>query len=169
MPRPKRVVPFDTGAWASGCYSDFLHPNMQPLQFEVAPEYEEAGRLVAFFFGGNAEYFSGKCRSDIEFSSLEMEVECLKAMLSAPARTTSDDRRGTIEIQIDGSLDLKVSKVLAIVLPSHFMDDNQIRLLCSSLTGVELVPYDTYHARPAEDTRAIMTAVGAFLKKRGYL
>jgi hypothetical protein len=169
LPKPKRIFPFDTGAWIGGYYSDFIHPEMNPLHFEVHPTYSDAAKIVDLFFGSNQSYYSGRCRPDLALDVLDMEGQCLKAMLSTPGRTKFDDRRGTIELQLEGPLSLNDAKVIGIVLPSHFMDDPAVRKFCDVELGTSTIPYDCHHASPAEDTRAIMEVVGKFFRERGYI
>jgi hypothetical protein len=71
LPTPKRVFPFDTGAWHRGLFASYMHPKMTLSNFELAPSLAEAQKLVHLFYGNNTRYYMGECEKLRPFTVLQ--------------------------------------------------------------------------------------------------
>src|SRR3954468_5326900 len=96
---------------------------MTALNFTISPNIAEASKVVEVFYGNNRQYYMGRCIRDKSFAALEMEAQCYHSLISNIGQTEADDRKGSIEIQIDRSVPLSAENVLAVVLPGPFLDD----------------------------------------------
>ena len=169
LPKPKRIFPFDSGAMSRGFYEKHIHRRMKPSHFEIAADLSEAMKLVGHFYGSNTAYFMGAARAGIRFPVLDMEAQCFHSLISEKGASATDDRRGSVEVSYDCEVPLNRDTVLAVILPADFWDDPEISRIVKGELGAEPLSYDTFHAAPTEDTRAIMTVAKDFLTKEGYL
>jgi hypothetical protein len=72
---PRRVLPFDSGAFVAGLYEEFLHKKMKILDFELGRDASMPSKLVKKFFGSNLNYFNGQCRLDTAVGPFFMEAQ----------------------------------------------------------------------------------------------
>jgi hypothetical protein len=94
MPPPKRVFPFDTGAMHRGLFAAHLHPDMELTNFEVAPSFVGAAKIVETFYDDNLNYYSGRCVAGKTFPAFEMEAQSYYSLIQTKAQMEADDRRG---------------------------------------------------------------------------
>src|ERR1017187_7070133 len=146
--RPKRVAPFDTGAFQNGLFKDQMHPKMKLDDFLLDPTYDMPARVVGRFYDSNKAYYS-ESPVQITIPPLEFEAASYYGLISAKATTPTDDRRSTIEVQSDSAIALTTDLVLLIVLPRVFLDDSGFRTACSAL-ATDIRMYSTYHCSPRE-------------------
>jgi hypothetical protein len=98
-----------------------------------------------------------------------MEAKSYHALIDAKEQTNEDDRRGSIEIQYSVDLELNSNNVMAVVMPRPFWDDQDISHFVCRVLRAEALSYDTFHAQPMEDVRAIMGEVRKFLSDKGLV
>ena len=85
--RRKRMFPFDTGAFKSGLYPEFISM-MEVEEFEVQSDSEAAEKIVGTFFGTNRNYFLLKSRAKGDFEArfdvgiLEEEIRALYKLVT---------------------------------------------------------------------------------------
>lgn len=169
LPTPRRVMPFDSGAFRAGLYAADLHPGMELTHFELEPTLSAAARAVTRFYETNVGYFRSKVRKDVVHDCDDLEVESYLSIVATLGKSVVDDRRSAIEVQIADVVRLSTSKVLAVILPEQFLDHPHVDHYIRSTLGAEPLGYYCPHARPAEDARAIMGETSRFYKARGLL
>jgi len=168
VPRPKRIAPFDTGAFASGLFADYLHPKMTIDDFLLGSSPDMPGRVVALFFASNRGYFSGK-PATIQVPPMEFEASSYYSLISDSGMTRSDDRRSTIEIQTDQSVSIAPDSVLLVVLPRVFLDDSAVRNKICKDWSAEVRTYATMQCDPREYQGLVFAAVEEFLNMKDYI
>ena len=62
---PKRIYPFDTGAFEQR-YKSIISPGIPRDDFLLKPELDSAARVVSHYFGSNEAYFQGSTRVKLE-------------------------------------------------------------------------------------------------------
>ena len=169
----KRVFPFDSGAFASGKYSQHFHNHMKLESFLVEPDPVNEGkiaipgtpiRIVSAFYGDNRTYYSGSIHGTAKGSPLDFEVECFSDLIQSKSKTKYDDRRSSIEIQIDSDIILSPDTIRAVVIPMVYMEDTKIREIIIGEWGAEPILYEIYHSEPSQFTLIIMEKVKHFLE-----
>jgi hypothetical protein len=168
VPHAKRIAPFDTGAFASGRYSDYLHQKMKIDDFLLDGSPEMPGRIVAHFFSSNSEYFKGK-PATIQIPPTQFEARAYHNLITDNGKTSSDHRRSAIEIQTDLPLTIERDSVLLVVLPEVFLDDPDVRIRVFQDWSAEVVPYPTYHCDPEQYQGAVAYVVSKFLREKHFI
>jgi len=169
LPSPKRVLPFDSGAFAAGLYKGDLHPKMVLADFELEPSLSGVTRAVSRFYGTNLAYYRSAVRSDMVADCEQFEVQSYLSIVRTMKASSADDRRSAVEVQVDKVVRIKGAKVLAVILPEQFLDHRPTEQYIEEVLGAEPLGYYCPHARPAEDARAIMNEAWRFYKERGLL
>ncbi|MFC1874499.1 hypothetical protein ACFLYX_04275 [Chloroflexota bacterium] len=165
---PKRISPFDTGAFHEGLFAQHLHPNMKIEDFFVTPSMDMPQRIVNFFFGSNINYFRGKPRH-VDIPPLEFEVSCYYSLIGETANLPFDDRCSAIEIQSQESVELTQDNVLLVVLPTIFMDDPKVNETICKVWNAQVETYSIHRGDPKEYVGFIYNAVEQFLTEKGYM
>lgn len=168
LPQIDRIFPFDTGAFSLGLYKQHLHRNMALEHFELSPDISNAFKVVSKFFTNNVSYYNGIAREGLVIGTLDFEASSYYDIVRAEGKTSSDDRRGTIEIQSAHSLEVDKKSILAAILPSIFADEQAILDVIVGKWEAEILPYDVYHFRVSEYTADIFSIAKGFLKDNGF-
>lgn len=170
--KPKRVFPFDSGAFQGKLYPNFL--NMMSLDdFEVAADANAAQKIIGTFFASPRAYFNLKPRAADEFEArfdvnvLEEEIKALHKLIAFKEGAV-DDRRFAIEYQIEGDWALEKDKVLAVVLPESYIESERVVSYIENDLGAEIITYPFYPMKKEYHYYAIYQKVEAFLKSGGY-
>jgi hypothetical protein len=165
---PKRVHPFDTGAFADGKFDATMHRKMRKERFELTSQLDSARKLVTAFFGTNAQYFDGVPRKDVTVPTLAYEAESYLALVSNRQTEEFDDRSSAVEVQLDRDVAL-IGAVEAVVLPASLVDDPEVAAKLMTWRA-DPIPYHTIaRMKPSEYTGAVVGAVREFLKRSGRL
>lgn len=165
---PKRIFPFDTGAFNSKLFENHMHPHMKINDFLLEPSQDLPGRCVKRFFGSNNKYFHGEPNPD-DIPSLEFEALSYYSLISEKGISGYDDRRSTIEIQSDNSIILTRSNVLLVVLPTIFLDDDKVQQTIVGEWGADVRTYSIHHGNPNEYVRLIYHEVEQYLQMKDYI
>ena len=164
----KRIYPFDSGACAYG----MLEPHIERTAskcFELTPQVASAQRASHLFFATNRAYFVGEPRGHVALPSEQLEAACLYRLLSDEGPAEYDDRRSSIEIQVDAPLSL-VDTLWAVILPMAFLDDSEIRHTVVQKWGAYPLTYSTVRgSMPAEYAAVIREKLRRFLEDGGLL
>lgn len=160
----KRIFPFDTGAFHLGLFARHLHKSMTCDDFALEPVLDSADKIVSKFFGTPNDYFLGTPVSGLNIPPFDFEAQTYYNLLKDEANTAFDDRKGCIEIQSEHSLDLNADTVLAVVLPSIFMDEESLTKIIVGEWKAEPLTYEVYHMRIQEYTANIYDLVKRFLE-----
>lgn len=166
-PRPSRVLPFDSGAYLNDLYEKFLHKTMDVLDFELIPNIVQASSLIKLFFGSDKAYFRAQPIAGIPLPPMEFELESYYGMIQDKQKNTYDDRISAIELQFSDPVELAPPNVLAVVLPSVFMDNAQMRDTVLGTWQAHPITYDIFRMQPSECTGQIFAKVCEFYDKEG--
>jgi hypothetical protein len=140
---------------------------MKSADFLMDPSLEMPGRLVGLFFGDNRGYFDMKARQ-VEVPPAEFEVASYVSMIKDTGSEKFDDRCSCIELQADQQIALSRDSVLAVVLPSVYLDDPTYRDKILGEWGATPLPYSQQRANPNEYVGLIYEKVREFLASEGY-
>ena len=169
---PKRVFPFDSGAFQSGLYPEFLSM-MQLDDFEVSADKDAAQKIIGTFFANPRAYFNLKPRDSSDFEAafdvdvLDEEIKALHKLISYKDGAV-DDRRFAIECQCDHDLVLKKSRVLAVILPESYIENESVVTFVEKELDASLITYPIFALKKEFYYYAIYEKVEAFLRQKGY-
>lgn len=127
----KKVYPFDSGAFLQKRYPEYI--GMMPVSAFESNNNAAPSRIISAFFGSADRYFSGKAKDVDQFEAefdlgvLETEVRALRRLAGDGTPTNFDDRRFTIEVHLDQKIDFSNSPPSAVVLPSIYLRDEEIK------------------------------------------
>jgi hypothetical protein len=146
--KSKRVFPFDTGAFKTGLYPNFI--SMMDLdEFEIQKDKDAAEKIIGTFFGTNRAYYQLKNRGKGDFDArfdvgiLEEEIKALHKLVTLKDGNI-DDRRFAIELQADKAFELAKDHVLAVVMPETYIEDANVVKYVETVLGAELITYPLY-------------------------
>lgn len=165
----KRIVPFDSGAFAGKIYSQFISPNMKLPDFELAPFIESAQKLISRFFESNNDYYWGKANANVSLPVMQFEAEAYYYLILDSSKGPSDDRSCTIELQTDHPVELTVQTVEAVVLPEQFLEDDRVREILVNEWVAEPICYDFTRMKPVEYSSVVYHLAGQYLSRKGLL
>jgi len=166
---PKRVFPFDSGAYTIGLYNQHVHDEMDISSFEMKPVPESARKVVRSFFGNNKNYYLGIPNSNLSMPNFAFEANAYYNLISEKGKTPYDDRRASIEIQIKEEIHLSRSNIMAVCMPTSFCDEHEVLNMVTNVWKADILPYPSYHASPSEDVRSIFDAVIRYLEEFRYV
>lgn len=163
----KRILVCDSG----GVVDNFFKPELSKsdlVDLELAPHINSARKTAHLFFNSNRQYFFGNAINGRIFNAGSIEHRFYQ-LLCRQGVTLFDDRRSTIEIQLD-RLVLLHNKLLCIILPREFLDKNIIRNAIMYQWRCDALPYDTHSATsPSEYYSVIRHIAQEYLEKAGYI
>jgi hypothetical protein len=165
---PKRIAPFDTGAWEEGRFESYMHPEMTIDDFLLHPSMDTPTRVVWKFFRSNHNYYYAKPHS-IRIPPAQLEAQSYYELIKHRATQKLDDRGSAIEIQIDYPLPLTSKNLLYLVLPKIFYSDRAIR---ETIVGAWKIPaalYDIQAITLQEHMGIVYTEVEKFLSQMGLI
>lgn len=165
---PKRLAPFDTGAFTMYAEGGHLHGRMPIDDFLLPPDITWARRLVTVFYGTNSAYVHGNVIPGLVAGGGEFEVEAYLSLITDGAATALDDRSSTIELQVGRSVSLVGSGLRAIVLPSGMLDTAEVAALTHE-HKVVAIEYDTFTGAPREYHHLVFSKVVEWLFEEGML
>lgn len=171
----KRIFPFDSGAHHGKRYPNYISM-MDMLEFEVGKVPDAPARIIGAYFGTAKAYFSLKPKGEDGFTA-EFDLGALDAEIMAVHRLASDirdanqfdDRRLTIEVQSDEHVDLTVTKPLALILPSIYLDNTEVREAIETRWGAEAITYSINPLSLKSYYSTIYQKVLDFYQSRGLL
>src|SRR6185437_720453 len=146
--RQKRTFPFDSGAFKSGLYPQFISM-MDIDEFDVQKDVAAPEKIIGTFFGTNRNYFLLKTRAKGDFEGrfdvgvLEEEIKALHRLVTSKDNSV-DDRRFAIELQTEHQLDLVSDNVLAVVLPESYIENPRVVSYVEDTLQAELITYPLY-------------------------
>jgi len=123
----RRAVAFDSGAYNKGLYKDHLHAGMQLREFHLTPEKDSLRKMVQYFYGTNEQYFEGVAKEPADFDPVHAPVVSYLSMLRSMHQTGFDDRKGSLEVQVDYEIPLHSDAIGAVILPKHLSLSMQVR------------------------------------------
>ncbi|MBC3916837.1 hypothetical protein H8L32_05060 [Undibacterium sp. CY18W] len=136
----KRIFPFDTGACFQKYYKPWLDSRFTVMDFFLGKDIDIAQKHVAKFFGTNKNYIIDKALMKVVCDAADFEIINYHHMLKNTANTSVDNRKSSIEIQIDGTIELKKTKILGAIIPDTQMSSKKIETLLTSFNTIR-TPY----------------------------
>ncbi|WP_424627673.1 hypothetical protein [Bradyrhizobium sp. SYSU BS000235] len=162
------AFPFDTGAFKGEKYSDVTHHRMSVEDFGLEPSHENIGKIVAFFFGNNKNYYDQLPSQKTKIGKNEFEAQSYQELITYRGKNERDDRSTTIEIIFDKSVELRTN-LLAIVVPSSFLKDKAVKSRLQAL-HVHIRPYtDGANLTPASQIPRLSDVVRHYYIEQGIL
>lgn len=135
-----RILPFDSGGF--GRYAPFTAP-FERDAFELAPANDVPRRIVAAFYETSLSYYHQLPALDEQDISLRHpEARAIARLAHDVGMADDDDRRGTIEIQLEENVDV-VQALKAMVIPPFMLDEPDVAHLIAA-SGAMPITYDTY-------------------------
>jgi hypothetical protein len=147
---PKRVYPFDTGAFSGDRYKTVLNTGLKRDDFLLEPSLDSAGRIVSHYFGSNGAYFRGQSGPAVSLDD-PIHVEALGNLYASYGKRTDspyDDRCLTVELQYDGSISLLSPVLRHIIAPFSFCKKAEVLNFVKS--GGTVAGYGSHHGTAAE-------------------
>lgn len=174
IPDVKRVYPFDTGAHHLGLYPDYIQI-IRKQEFDVSSVADAPGKLIGAFFGDARSYFDLRAIDERAFErehrlgALDAEVRAIHRLARSPAPATFDDRRLAIELQSTASIDLRVIKPIAVVLPQTYMDTQLVRDTIVDSWSAEPITYRLNPLSVAQHYGQLYERVLDLYEAKGFL
>jgi len=170
---PKRVFPFDSGAFSKRKLPDYIGL-MPRREFEVngadAPE-----RIIGSFFGSTQDYFFLKAKpinvfeQEFSLSPFNAEAKAIMRLAGEKSIPEFDDRRFAFEVQSAEPVEFLVSKPLAVVLPEQYLDIEIVRNTIQDDWGAEPWGYPMFALSVSAYYAIIYKEVHSFYERRELL
>jgi len=124
-----RIFPFDSGAFAKQRYPNYITA-IGLDEFNLGNDPSIPGKVIGAFFGTSNDYFrlqakdKGPFKTEFNLDVFDHEVLAMHKLATDSKRAAIDDRRMTVEVQINRDIDLAVSRPLAVICPHVYLDNN---------------------------------------------
>lgn len=148
---PKRVFPFDSGAFRRGLLSDSI--TVFPIEeFDISGDNSLIGRFISAFYGSNDGFYRGnsssvdRMKEEHIIGVNEMGIEATAALHNEKLTDKSDDRAKSIELQFGDDFIIREGELLAIILPEQFKTEPAYVEAIRNISK-EARYYDTYPLR----------------------
>ncbi|SAK53779.1 hypothetical protein AWB77_01465 [Caballeronia fortuita] len=114
--------PFDTGAFLSGRYEQWIPREYDVADFELPSSCGAPAQCIQAFYGSNRNYWVGDGRKAAAYRGGELERVVLADMISDRAGAHADNRRLAIEMALATKVPIDREHVLALVVPDTLKD-----------------------------------------------
>jgi hypothetical protein len=151
---PSAMYPLDTGAFQGGRFKGKFNSRSALKGLELAPNYDQARKLVGRFYGSNAKYVEGQCLAGLVFPDTEYDTKGYYSLISDES-DDYDDRCQSIEIHLDGALQLNGKSLLGLIGPKHIIMNSDIASFLSK-SGAKTYLYDIYLRTRASEYHALV-------------
>ena len=166
-----RMFPFDSGAFQTGRYQNWIHSGMTLADFQLAQSSEAPQRCISAFFGSSNKYLRLEGQKPSLPYAGEFEVESLVALFNDPDATTADDRRLAVELQIGLSIPFDDTTIAALLIPDELKATEWMTTFSAGPgSGVTLIDYERGTLRKAGDYQVLLEdKVKAVQKQLGLI
>jgi hypothetical protein len=165
--RPRRVFPFDTGAFNGDRFSEAMHRKMLRDDFALEPREDSPRKLISLFFGTHERYMRNEPIEKVDLPGLAFEALSYHTLINSRHENDFDERISAIEIQLDRPLPL-AGNVEAVVMPDRFAIPEVLEAL--EEMGAVALTYDYIaRLRPEAYTGNIYQLVRDYYRSSGYL
>lgn len=174
VPSPKRVFPFDSGAFAKGRMPSYVKM-MEMEDFEVSATPQAPLKIVGAYFPDTAGYLHGKPHELSSFQRaftlgpFDAQISAVHRLALEKHSKDVDDRRLSVEVQTDQIIDLKVNKPIAVVAPAPYFDDIEFSDHVTKVWGARPIAYSISSLSSVNYYGAIYERVFDFYKELGLL
>lgn len=167
-PKIQGIFPFDSRAAKEGKFRRHIPPAAF-RHYELKSCIDSAKRIVRHFFETNDAYYITTAKRGVVFPPAEQEAQRYYALITTKGETSDDDRRATIEVRMRDGIILK-DRLQAVVLPTSFLQNSEIRKAVYQVWQVYPIRYDTYEgAIPSAFKTVIFSKLKDHLANGGYL
>lgn len=161
-----RILPFDSGGFER--YRDFVGPNLKREDFELSPDPTTPQRLIKAFFDTPRKYFEQQQRSPFSIPASQRAAAAFGRLIADPSIADDDDRRSTIEVQLDSPISLRTA-LKAIIAPSALLDDEVVVGALAACPDATPISYPTFgRLPPTAYASSIYERVERFLESEGF-
>jgi hypothetical protein len=167
------IYPFDTGAFKAGAYPNFV--NMMDLNdYNVSADSEAPQKIIGSFFADPLSYYRTKARDINDFTNrytvdiLDEEVKALHALITSRMPRSADDRRASIEVSFNADLALPDRKVLAVVFPEIYLENEEIMGYIEKTLAATPISYPIYTQNVSFYFSCIYTLVEQFYQQKKF-
>lgn len=174
LPTPKRIFPFDSGAFAKNRMPHYIGM-MDRDSFDASSVPNAPERIVGAYFSDIRSYFKGKAKSTEDFQRdfspgvFDAEIRAVHRLALESNNPNVDDRRLTVELQTDNSIDLTISSPIAVVAPLPYFENADFRDHVTNIWQAQPISYPVYSLSVDQYYLAIYERVEALYKDRGLL
>lgn len=170
--RPRRVLPFDSGAYHDGLMmrEGHAHRSLRKELFELQGR-DAPGAIVGLFFGSNLAYYYERPMSPPRTDpSLNTCVETYISLITRTGSNRGDSRLNSIEVQFSQDIDLTVAgTVLAVAMAEQLYQQREEIAETLKAWGAEPLLYELGPRFTAGACcQDIDRMVGRFLNDRGF-
>ncbi len=167
---PKRIFPFDTGAYYHDRFNNFFREEMNLDVFEMEKTVTAIPRFIKFFYDSNENYYLGKTITGLEntIPNTFFELESYYELIKNRGINEADDRSSAVEIQTAEGITLTKDCIELIIAPQIYFDDENFR---DSLVeyAQKIVGYQTSRGNPREFHMTIFHKVQEHLQSKQSL
>jgi len=169
----ERTFPFDSGAFKDNLYPSYIN-FMNINEFEASSPVAPS-RIISAFYGSSEKYFSGQNKGpeaindEFQLGPLDAEIKALARLASDGTPKDFDDRRFTIEVQLNQNIDLNVTPPSAVVIPSIYLRDEDIRNKITKTWGADAITYEIYGLSQDKYDGIIYSKVAEYYKSRNLV
>lgn len=132
----KRVIPFDSGGFSH--YGNHIHKDMKLEEFFITPEKSALSQVVESFYDDNAQYFNGKAKAEVTFDPMHFQLEVYHSLIKTSALEEADDRKRSIEVQIDYPIELSKSNIELIIMPEYLISSSIVQDILIKELGIQI-------------------------------
>lgn len=164
----KRIAPFDTGGFSE--YKGFIHPNSPREEYYLSPNKNAIEQFLNFFYKGNGDYFDGIQKGDheLDYDRAHYQVESVLNLMRDKSTGNGDDRKATIEVQVDYKIPINTGLLQAVILPSHIAQSLSIKSVLDSW-GVDILSYRSQAIASREYYSEFLSIARQFLTSKSIL
>lgn len=160
----KRIAPFDTGAFKRGLFEKYMHPKMQIEDFLLSPGVDGIRKTISYFFGSNEKYYIGEPKSELNCDSMDFEIRAYHSLINGVVPEEADDRKASIEIQLDHEICLSKDTVQAVICPKEFERSNIFKRVVKDELNAEVITYLSYSLPSNSYHALVLNLVQEYLK-----
>ena len=164
---PKRVFPFDSGAFHNDLYSNVIHSKMKMEDFGLEPNLNSPAQLISAAFGTVENYLNGQALPSCNCDPSEFEMHSFHALVSSEQANDVDSRGSSVEIQLNSNIFIQ-GRVAAAILPASFVGGEVGTKMTE--VGIESLPYNVVrNMKPNDFTSTIFDLCPNYYRKNGYV
>jgi len=165
----KRIAPFDTGAYNIGLYKEYMHPKMEMKHFFLTPHKTSICKVISYFFETNERYYNGRPKREVEFDSMDFELQSYFELIKRVGQSKTDDRKASIEVQLCSELQLSADTIEAIIMPEIFIQSKVVEDIVVNELKAEVITYESYGIPSDLYYSEILSLTKNYLVRKEYM
>ena len=129
----------------------------------MQPTKDALNKMVHYFFNGNDPYFIGDAKKSLDYDRVHFQVEGYHSIITGVHKTIEDDRKGSLEVQLDYPIALNESNIEAIILPEALALSPMIKHTITDTLHIPMIPVinygvvaKDYYVHVLEETRKLL-------------